>query len=104
MAIESVASGRGRGLTTQTGFDRVGCDGTVSRLFDVRGGIDAQLALFKAAALAESIEHLASDAVSDRMDAEVAGLVAFAADAIKALIHSVDGAYPLDAGAEEVAD
>lgn len=63
-------------------------------LFEVRAGIDADQATSLAACLAESIEHIASDAVQDGMTPEVAYLVAFAADVIRALSISVDGAYP----------
>lgn len=63
-------------------------------LFEVRAGIDVDMATSKAACLAESIEHIASDAVQDGMTPEVAYLVAFAADVIGALMTSVDGAYP----------
>lgn len=64
-----------------------------SDLFEVRAGIDADWAASMASCLADSIEHIATMAVDGGMSAEVAYLVAFAADAIKALTQSVEGAY-----------
>jgi hypothetical protein len=62
-------------------------------LFEVRAGIDANQATSLAACLADSIEHIAGQAVEDGMTPQVAHLVAFTADVIRALSNSVDGAY-----------
>ncbi|THD03727.1 hypothetical protein [Rhodanobacter lindaniclasticus] len=78
------------GLTIRSTFGIVPC--IDNYLFEVRAGIDANLATSKAACLAESIEDIATQAVQDGMTPEVAYLVAFAADAIGALMTSVDGA------------
>jgi hypothetical protein len=80
------------GLTSRAAFGNIPV--IKDDLFEVRAGIDADLATSKAACLAESIEQLATDAVQSSMDPEVAYLVAFAADAIVALMQSVEGAYP----------
>lgn len=61
-------------------------------LFEVRAGIDVNQATSLAACLADSIEHIASDAVDGGMSAEVAYLVAFTADVIRALSNSAYGA------------
>lgn len=63
-------------------------------LFEVRAGIEADQATSTAACLAESIEHIATQAVEDGMSSEIAYLVAFAADVVGALTRSVEGAYP----------
>jgi hypothetical protein len=62
-------------------------------LFEVRGGIDIDFAVSKANCLAQSIESLAKDPVQGEMSAEVAYLVAFAADTIGALLNSIEGAH-----------
>lgn len=63
-------------------------------LFEVRAGIDVNHATSAAACLADAIEHIAGDAVeNDGMTPQVAYLVAFTADVIRALSNSVDGAY-----------
>ncbi|KZC20044.1 MULTISPECIES: hypothetical protein [Rhodanobacter] len=63
-------------------------------LFEVRAGIDVDQATSLAACLAESIGHIADQAVEDGMSSEIAYLVAFTADVIRALSNSVHGAYP----------
>lgn len=86
------------GLTIRAAFGNIPV--IDNDLFEVRAGIDAGQATSKAACLAESIEDIATQAVQDGMTPEVAYLVAFAADAIVALMNSVDGAYPRRAGAQ----
>ena len=64
-----------------------------NHLFWVHAGVEVDFAIRTANALAESIEALANEAVQGEMSAEVAYLVAFAADAIQALLSSVEGAH-----------
>lgn len=83
------------GLTIRAPFGNIAA--IDNDLFEVRAGIDAEQATTKAACLASSIERIASDAVQDCMSSEVAYLVAFAAEAIQGLMHSVEGVYPCKA-------
>jgi len=80
------------GLTILTTFGNIPVIN--NNLFEVRAGIDAGQATSAAACLAESIEHIATQAVEDGMSPQIAYLVAFAADVIGALTRSVEGAYP----------
>jgi hypothetical protein len=79
------------GLTSRVTFGNIPV--IDNDLFEVRAGIDADQAISTAGCLAETIEYIATCAVQDGMSAEVAYLVAFAADAIQALSNSVNGAY-----------
>lgn len=83
------------GLTGRAAFGNIPV--IKNDLFEVRAGINVDFATSTAACLAESIEQIASDAVQGGMSAEVAYLVAFTADAIGALMASVEGAYPCKA-------
>jgi hypothetical protein len=81
------------GLTIRTTFGNI--PAIDNDLFEVRAGVDANHATSEAACLADAIEHIAGDAVeNDGMTPQVAYLVAFTADVIRALSNSVDGAYP----------
>lgn len=78
----------------RTGRSKFGLNRAVDDyLFEVRAGLDADIALREANCLAESIEALATEAVQGGMSAEVAYMVAFAADTIKALLSSIEGAH-----------
>ncbi len=80
------------GLTIRTTFGNIPV--IDDDLFEVRAGIDVNQATSLAACLADAIEHIAGDAVeNDGMTPQVAHLVAFTADVIRALSNSVDGAY-----------
>lgn len=79
------------GLTIRTTFGNIPV--IDNDLFEVRAGIDANQATSLAACLADSIEHIAGQAVEDGMSSELAYLVAFTADVIRALSNSVHGAY-----------
>jgi len=81
-----------KGLTIRATFGNIPV--IDNDLFEVRAGIDVDQATSTASCLAGSIEHIATQAVEDGMSSELAYLVAFAADAIGALMTSVDGAYP----------
>ncbi|HUH31445.1 MAG TPA: hypothetical protein VLZ55_08810 [Rhodanobacter sp.] len=80
------------------GLTRAAVFGSIPRindhLFEVRAGLGADDTTTTAACLAESIERMADIGVQDGMDSETAYLVSFAASAIQALMHSVEGAYP----------
>lgn len=63
-------------------------------LFEVRAGIDTDFATSEAACLADAIKHITGDAVENGgMIPQVAYLVAFTADVIRALSNSVDGSH-----------
>lgn len=81
------------GLTTSARFDRIHY--IDDHLFEVRSGIPINQATSKAACLAEAMATIAAESVGNGagMDASVAYLVQFAAEAIQGLMHSVDGAY-----------
>lgn len=79
------------GLTIRATFGNI--PAIDNDLFEVRAGIDANHATSTAACLADAIEHIASDAVEDGMTPQVAYLVAFTADVIRALSNSVDGSH-----------
>ena len=75
-------------LTKRVEFDHI--PAIKDCLLEVRTGIPAEWAASKIACLAESIKYIATDAVQGEMDAPTAYLVAFAADAIQALSHSIE--------------
>lgn len=84
------------GLTSRVVFGNIPT--IANDLFEVRAGIDADWAVTTAACLADSIEYLATDAVQGGMSSEVAYLVAFAADAVRALANSVERVCARKAG------
>lgn len=75
-------------LTEHSPFERISIIDT--DLLAVQEGIPAEFAVTKAVCLAESIEHLATLGVQDRIEPEVAYLMAFAASAIRGLLNSVE--------------
>ena len=90
MALQSVQQentrSRGNLLTQATAFDT--SPRLPDGLFEVRAGVPAHFALFQARCLADSIRHIATQ--SDELDAQTSYLVALAADAVHALIASVE--------------
>lgn len=74
-------------VTTQTGFDRiVGAD-----LFSVNAGVDRTAAIEKAQCLTDCIRRVAETSCgNEAMDAENCYMVAFAAQAVYALLVSVN--------------
>ena len=60
-------------------------------LFEVRGDQSAQYALSVAMCLAGSIKCLAQEGVDHGLDSEICYLVAFTAEAMEALVQSVQG-------------
>ena len=75
------------GLTQRSSFDLISI--IDDHLFEVRPGIDVDIALSRAACLAESIAAIACNAVQSEMDSSTAFLVEFAAEAIQGLVNSV---------------
>jgi hypothetical protein len=81
------------GLTIRATFGNIPC--IDNDLFEVRAGIDADMAITRAACLADSIATIASEAVGNGagMDPSTTYLVGFAAEVIQGLMHSVEGVY-----------